>query len=63
MEESLGEGCPKGEVPLYPCEEGLGRGYETCEAMNCDIVLPNVSTFMHVFSAIADIILTALLIR
>ena len=48
---------------MYPCGEGLGRGYETCEAMNGDIVLPNVSTLMHVFSAIADKILTALLIR
>ena len=36
---------------LYPCGEGLGRGYETCEAMTSDIVLPNVSTFLHVFSA------------
>ena len=24
------------------CGEGLGRGYETCEAMTGDIVLPNV---------------------
>ena len=61
MEESLGYGCLKGEVPLYPCGEGLGRGYETCEAMTDDIVLPNVSTLMHVFSA-TDMILTALLI-
>ena len=32
--------------------ERLGKGYETCEAMNGDIVLPNVSTLMHVFSEI-----------
>ena len=60
---SPGWGCPRGEVPLYPCGEGLGRGYETCEAMTSDIVFPNVSTLLHVFSAIADMILTALLIR
>ena len=52
MKESLESGCPKGEVPLDPCGEGLGRGYETCKAMNGVIVLPNLLTLMHVFSAI-----------
>ena len=38
---------------LYPCGEGLnGRGYQNCEAMTGYIVLSNVSTLMHVFSAI-----------
>ena len=27
-------------------------GYETCEVMTGDTELPNVSTLMHVFSAI-----------
>ena len=40
MEESLGEVCPKGEVPLYPCGEWLGKGYETFEVITGDIVLP-----------------------
>ena len=41
----------RGEVPSYCCGEGLGKGYETCEVMTSDIVLPNVSTLLHVFSA------------
>ena len=44
----LDRGVPKEK---HPSGEGLGRGYETCEAMTGDIVLPNVSTLMHVFSA------------
>ena len=31
---------------------GLSKGYQNCDVVTGDTVLPNVSTLMHVFSAI-----------